>query len=119
MDGKTYAQVKEVDIERFMWREVICKFGLPKEIVANNGTQFTSSCFKDFCDRWKITHSFLTLRYPHSNGQVVATNKTILNKLKKKLKSYKGRWSDELLRVLGAYRMTPHTATDESPFSMV
>ena len=71
-------------------REVICRFGLPKEIVADNGTQFTFGGFQDFYNRWKITFGFSIPRYPQSNGQVEVINKTILNNLKKKLESYKG-----------------------------
>jgi len=58
--------------------------------MADNGIQFIFGCFQDFWDRWKITFSLLTPRYPQSNGQAKATNKIILKKLKKKLESYKG-----------------------------
>lgn len=71
-------------------REVICRFGLPKEIVTDNRTQFTSGGFQDFYNRWKITRSFSTLGYPQSNGQGETIKKTTLNNLKKKLESYKG-----------------------------
>lgn len=90
VEAKAFAQVKESDMENFLCREVICRFRLPREIVADYGTQFTSSRSQDFCDRWKITLSFLTSRYPQSNDHAEATNKTILNNLKKNLESYKG-----------------------------
>lgn len=32
------AQVKEKDVKIFIWKEVICRFRLPNEIVANSGT---------------------------------------------------------------------------------
>ena len=43
-------------------------------------------------------------RYPQSNGQVEATNKTLLNSLKKRLEGAKNKWVDELPSVLWAYR---------------
>ena len=46
-------------------------------------------------------------RYPQSNGQVKATNKTLLSALKKLLEKAKRMWVDELPRVLWAYRTTP------------
>ena len=51
VEDKAFAQVKEVDVESFVWREVICKFGLSKEIVVGNGTKFISGRFQDFCNR--------------------------------------------------------------------
>ena len=45
-------------------------------------------------------------RYPQSNGQVEATNKTLLSKLKKRLEKAKGKWVDELPGVLWAYWTT-------------
>ena len=38
--------------------------------------------------------------YPQSNGQVEATNKTIVNGMKKRLESAKGKWAKELPNVL-------------------
>jgi len=54
-----------------------------------------------------------------TNGQVEATNKVILVELWKRLVGAKGHWPQDLLEVLWAYRCTPQSATNESPFSLV
>ena len=41
-----------------------------------------------------------------------------MNGLKKRLDDAKGRWVEELLHVLWAYRTTPRKSTRETPFSM-
>ena len=56
--------------------------------------------------------------YPQSNGQVEATNKTILNGLKKRLESTKGRWAKELPNMLWAYQTSSRRSTSKTPFSM-
>ena len=38
VEADALAQVKEKDVENFIWKEVIYRFRLPKEIVADNGT---------------------------------------------------------------------------------
>ncbi|XP_028064007.1 uncharacterized protein LOC114267198 [Camellia sinensis] len=53
-----------------------------------------------------------------SNGQAKASNKTILDGIKKRLEAAKGKWVEELPNVLWAYRTTPRRSTGESPFSM-
>lgn len=44
------------------------------------------------------------------------SNKTIITTLKKRLESSKAKWINELLVVLWAYRVTPHSAIKETPF---
>ena len=45
-------------------------------------------------------------------------NKTIKHNIKTKLKNLKGRWTDDLLEVLWAYRTTARSTTREAPFSL-
>ena len=53
-----------------------------------------------------------------SNGQVEASNKTLLMTLKKRLDAAKGKWVDELPGVLWAYRTTARRSTGISPFTL-
>ena len=89
VEAEAFAEIKDSDVESFIWRNIICRFGLPQEIVADNGSQFISGNFRKFCLNWKIELSFSTPRYPQGNGQAEATNKTIVQNLKKKLKARK------------------------------
>ncbi|KAK3038382.1 hypothetical protein RJ639_030282 [Escallonia herrerae] len=59
---------------------------------------------------------FTSVAYPQSNGQTENMNRSILQGLKKKLDEAKGAWVDELPKVLWAYRTTPHSVTEETPF---
>ena len=91
---------------------------MPQEIVTDNRSQFISGRFNKFYKGWKIDLSFSTPRYRQGNGQAEATNKTIVQNLKKKLEAKKRRWADELHGILWAYRTTPRRATGESLFSL-
>ncbi|RVW42765.1 hypothetical protein CK203_079964 [Vitis vinifera] len=64
-----------------------------------------------------IRNSYSTPRYPQSNGQAEATNKTLITALKKSLKT-KGKWVEELPGVLWAYRTTPGQPTGNTPFAL-
>ncbi|XP_012832643.1 PREDICTED: uncharacterized protein LOC105953519 [Erythranthe guttata] len=50
--------------------------------------------------------------------QTKVTNRTILQLLKTRIGSAKGKWVEELPNALWAYRTTPRTATRESPFNL-
>ncbi|RVW41911.1 hypothetical protein CK203_081557 [Vitis vinifera] len=76
-------------------------------IIADNGPQFDSIAFRNFCSELNIRNSYSTPRYPQSNGQAEATNKTLITALKKRLEQAKGKWVEELPGVLWAYRTHP------------
>ena len=72
--------------------------------MTDNGPQFDSRVYKNFCSELKKKNLYSTPRYPQSNGQTEASNKTFLSALKQRLHSAKGKWVDELPGVLWAYR---------------
>ncbi|KAL5706920.1 Suppressor of RPS4-RLD 1 [Ranunculus cassubicifolius] len=109
---------KENDVQRFIYDHIITRFGLPHNLVTDNGAQFCGSKIKEFYRSHGIQHSLSAPRYAQFNGQAETTNKQVLNNLKKKLDKYKGKWVDELSNVLWAYRSTPRSSTGESPFSL-
>ena len=118
VEAEAYHQVYDREVKIFIWKNVICHFGVPKEIVTKNGSQFISFNFQDFCKEWGIKLSFSNPHYPKSNGQAESTNKTFIKIIKKRLKKAKGLWVDELTGVFWAYRTTTHTSLGETPFSL-
>ena len=104
VEAEAYANIKDKDIIKFVWKNIICLFGIPQTIIVDNETQFNSIAFRTFCSELKIKNLCSTPRYPQSNGQVEATNKTLLSALKKRLEKSKGKWVKELLGVLWAYK---------------
>ncbi|CAA7041951.1 unnamed protein product [Microthlaspi erraticum] len=119
VEADSYASIKDAQVEQFVWNNIICRHGVPYEIVTDNGSQFISARFEGFCEKWKIRLSKSTPRYPQGNGQAEATNKTIHDGLKKRLGEKKGCWADELEGVLWSHRTTPRRATRETPFALV
>ncbi|RZC16967.1 hypothetical protein D0Y65_010016 [Glycine soja] len=57
-----------------------------------------------------------SVEHPQTNRQVEVANKVIPSELKKKLDGAKGRWVEQLVEVLWAYKCTPHSTTQETPF---
>ncbi|RVW15713.1 hypothetical protein CK203_075385 [Vitis vinifera] len=72
--------------------------------------------FRTFCLELNIKNLYLTPRYPQNNKQEEATNKTLLNALRKRLEGAKGKWVDELLGILWAYRTTSRWSMTTTPF---
>lgn len=105
-------------IKNFLWRTIICRFGIPHAFVTDNGTQFNCRPFQEWCAELKIRHLFSSVYHPQANGQVEATNKSLVKILKKKLSKRKGGWVEYLPEVLWSYRTTASSATSETPYSL-
>ena len=115
---EAFALIKDKDVTQFIWKNIVCRFGTPQSIVSDNGPQFNSRVYRNFCHELKIKNLYSTPRYPQSNSQVEASNKTLLTTFKKRLDAAKGKWVDELLGVIWAYRTTTRKSTGISPFAL-
>ena len=107
-----------MDVKKFVWKNIVTRFGVLNSLIFDNGLQFDSRAFREFCCDLGIKNRYSTLAYPQSNGQAEAINKTILNGLKNRLDGVKGRWAKDLPNVLWAYRTTPKRSTGENSFSL-
>ncbi|XP_010513400.1 PREDICTED: uncharacterized protein LOC104789393 [Camelina sativa] len=83
VEAESFTRIQSLDVTNFIWKNIICRHGLPYEIVTDNGTQFTSMITRRFLTKWQIRLSTSTPRYPQDNGQAEATNKSIVDGLKK------------------------------------
>jgi len=86
-------------VKKFYWKKIICRFGLPKYFVTDNGTQFASTSVVNFCTQLGIQTKFVSVIHPQANGQAKVANKVILNDIKKKLEAAKGVWAEQLYEV--------------------
>ncbi|XP_028091378.1 uncharacterized protein LOC114291717 [Camellia sinensis] len=118
VEVEVLASIKEADTKRFVLRNVVVRFDIPRVLIADNGTQFDGKVFRKFCADLRIEYKNSSPRYPQSNGQAEALNKTIINEVKKWLEHAKGKWVEELPHVLWAYRTTTRRSTGETPYSL-
>jgi transposase InsO family protein len=102
---------------------IICRFGVPNRIITDNGTQFTSRVFQEYCEDLDVQICNASVAYPESNGQVERANAKILRGVKTCtydcLKEHGANWIDELPCVLWANRTSPSQATGAMPFFLV
>ncbi|XP_070057549.1 uncharacterized protein [Nicotiana tomentosiformis] len=119
VEAGAFAQIREHEVITFIWKNMICRFGLPKEINCDNEPRFTGKRVAEFFEKWHIKRILSTPYHPTRNRQAESSNKSILNITKKKLEDAKGQWPKILPEVLWAYRTTPKTSTGETPYSLV
>ncbi|XP_015933177.1 uncharacterized protein LOC107459461 [Arachis duranensis] len=118
IEAEPLASISSSNCRKFMWRQVITRFGIPETVISDNGTQFTDKKFTEFLTGLGIRQKFSSVEHPQTNGQVESTNKIILLGLKKRLDNKKGAWADELASVFWSYRTTEQSSTKETPFRL-
>ena len=105
------------------FKGLVCRFGVPKRIITDNGTQFRSHAFMQYIEDLGDKVCFASVAHPQSNGQAERANAEVLQGLRTKTfdKLHKSgrRWIDELLMVLWSIRTMPNRATSQTPFALV
>ena len=100
VETEPLANIRDQDVKRFVWPNIVTRFVIPNILILNNGLQFDSEAFREYCYDLGIKNRYSTLAYPQGNSQVEATNKVIVDRLKKRLEEAKGKWVDELPHLL-------------------
>src|SRR3954464_14911482 len=96
-------------------KSIIFRFGVPHNIIIDNGTNFTAAEFQNFFQELGIKINYTSVTHPQSNGQVEKANGLVCGGLKKRLLAP----LEQAAGVLWSLRTTPNTATQYTPFFMV
>ncbi|GKB28089.1 reverse transcriptase domain-containing protein [Tanacetum coccineum] len=94
------------------------RFGLPGEIVSQNGKQFRDNPFKDWCEKLYIRQCFASVKHPQANGLVKRANWSLGEGIKARLDERSKDWIGELSHVLWAHRTMIKSSNGETPFSL-
>ncbi|XP_026429190.1 uncharacterized protein K02A2.6-like [Papaver somniferum] len=93
---KAVQHIRDKDVFTFIFENIICRFGIPAQLVSDDGKKFEGEYIEMLLNAFKIQSGKSTLLYPQSNGQAEATNKTIADILKKKLEGYNKGWCKQV-----------------------
>ena len=93
-------------------RRLFSSFGNPKILVSDNGPQFNSHIFDEFCRKNGIQHIYTPPYHPQSNGQVERFVDTFKRALAKS--QGEGNILERIDRFLLQYRCTPHPSLPEN-----
>ncbi|XP_072064544.1 uncharacterized protein [Arachis hypogaea] len=119
IEAQPLAHITAEKVRSFIWKNIICRYGIPREIISDNGRQFTDHKLATFLTNFNIKHHFSSVEHLQTNGQVESANRIILQGLKKKLGEAKGEWADLIPEILWSYNTSIQSATGETPFKLV
>jgi transposase InsO family protein len=120
IEAKPLATITSATVHNFFWQNIVCRFGVPKAITVNNGTQFDAETFKTFCDQIGTKIHFASVRHLESNGLVETTNGIIITGIMKCIFNQpKGKWPDELIKVVWNHNTAVSRSTGFTPFKLL
>ncbi|GKC36493.1 reverse transcriptase domain-containing protein [Tanacetum coccineum] len=73
------------EVKKFVWDNIVCRYGLPKIIVMENGTNFIHDPFKSWCKKLNITQINTAVAHPQANGLVERANRSLMEGIKTRL----------------------------------
>ena len=86
-------------VTSFVWKNIICRFGVPRVIISDNGKQFDNPKFQKICQDLGVKNHY-SPKHLQANGQIEVMNRSLLKIIKTQLEGAKGAWLEELPSVL-------------------
>jgi ribonuclease HI len=120
IEARAVSTITSKTAQKFFWQNIVCRFGVPSELTVDNGKQFDSQDFRDFCFSIGTKLAFASVYHPQSNGVVERANGKIFTAIKKRLlDDRKGKWADQLPEVVWALNTTECRATRFTRFCLL
>ncbi|NCG69396.1 reverse transcriptase-like protein [Bacillus coagulans] len=64
VEAEPLANIRDVDVKKFIWKNIVTRFGIPHTLISDNGLQFDSKAFRSYCSELGITNRYSTPAYP-------------------------------------------------------
>jgi len=85
----------------FVRSHIFCKFGVPRDIVSDQGTHFYNRSIGVLLQKYMVVHKLSTPYHPQTNGQAEISNREIKRILKKIVQPNQKDWAIDLRTLFG------------------
>jgi hypothetical protein len=94
----------------------VCLHGVPKKIVSNRGTQFTSRFWQKLHESMDTKLNFSSAYHPQTDGQTERTNQVLEDMLRACALKHGGSWDKSLPFAEFSYNNSFQTSLKMAPF---
>ena len=97
---------------------IFSRHGLPISCRSDQGPQFKSDLFKEYCETNGIVHVKTTPKWAQANGEVERQNSSLMKRIR--IAQAEGLdWKRELRKYVTVYRSIEHATTGKSPAELL
>lgn len=100
-------------------REIVCRFGAPRELLSDRGAQFLSKIMLEVCKMCDIKKKNTVAYHPACNGLTEKCNAVIGTMLAIYVAKYQKQWDEWIPYILFAYRSTVQVSLKNSPYKVL
>nr|GFA48933.1 reverse transcriptase domain-containing protein [Tanacetum cinerariifolium] len=100
-------------------KSLFSRFGTPKAIISDRGTNFCNDQFSRVMAKYEVTHQLSTAYHPQTSGQVEVTNRGLKHILERTVGENRALWSDKLEDALWAFHTAYKTPIGCTPYRLV
>ena len=79
VEAEPLAKITAKNVQKFFWRNMVCRFGLLLELTVDNGKQFEAAEFKEYCLSIGVKRCAVSVEHPKANGLVEKMNGTLFH----------------------------------------
>lgn len=107
--------IEATTVARALLDNFICRFGVPRVLLSDQGRQFESAVFKELCVILGIKKTRTSPYHPQCNGMVERYNRTLCQMLAAYVDDKPENWDQYLSLTSMAYRASEHTSSGFTP----
>ena len=111
--------IKAIDVSVALVNHWIFKYGPPKVLLSDNGSQFISDIFHRVCNLLHVRNALTMTYHPQTNGQTERFNRSLTAMLRCYVEDHPADWSQYVGAVTYAYNCAVHRTTGNTPFDLV
>ncbi len=110
---------KTITIAILFVEHIICRHGIPEQLISDRGTNFLSELISGICEVLGVKKLNMSGYHPQTDGLVEKFNFTLINMIAKCCETRQHDWDDHLPPLLFAYRSVVQESTKESPLFLL
>ena len=107
-----------IDVADAFTKQFISRFGAPKGLLTDLGTNFTSSLMKALARKFKIREYRTTAYHPQTNGSIERSHHVLTEYLKQYVDGHH-EWDEFIEMAMFSYNTSQHEGTGFTPFELV
>ena len=103
-------------VAKYFFEQIITRFNIPKVLVTDNGTNFTSKLFSETCKMLGVKKVHISPYHPQANGSLERSHRPLVEYLRCFVKQDGPNWDQWLAAAMHVHNNTIHTSTQQTTF---